>query len=519
LQQFKRQLPGSNEAQKRTVLNGAYEAAMDRIMNQKPGFRQLAEKALSWITFAKEPLTKSELQHALAVRTGDLKFDEDNLEQIERVVSVCAGLVTVDEESDIIRLVHYTTQEYFEQTRKDWFPNAEIYIAETCVTYVAFQAFESGSCPTDKEFEDRLADYKLYGYASWYLGYHAGKIPALNEKVLDFLSSKTKVEAVIQARCVQLNYKAEGCQNFPKNSTGLHCAIMYGLDEAISLYPNFDKDMEAKDSFGRTPLILAAKYGNMTSLEMLVKAGRFDINSKDTTGSTPLSLAAEMRDVKVFERLLSIDNVDVNSKDDDGVTPLSKAIMNMMTPMVEQLLKANNLDINSKDNNGCTPLWHAIWDTLPPWREQIVQLLLARPEIDLNSKDIRTSTTPFLLAVDSEDLALVKLFLLGSDDLDVNATDKAGRTPLLNATAYQNSDMVELLLQFDRMAIDSVDRSGLSSLGYAVAHGYEDIVKLLVGTKKANISLEDNDGHTPLWHAQNGKSDTILKIIEQALGS
>ena len=39
------------------------------------------------------------------------------------MVSVCAGLVTVDEESDIIRLVHYTTQEFFERTQNIWFPN------------------------------------------------------------------------------------------------------------------------------------------------------------------------------------------------------------------------------------------------------------------------------------------------------------------------------------------------------------------------------------------------------------
>ena len=31
------------------------------------------------------------------------------------LVSVCAGLVTIDRESNIIRLVHYTTEEFFER--------------------------------------------------------------------------------------------------------------------------------------------------------------------------------------------------------------------------------------------------------------------------------------------------------------------------------------------------------------------------------------------------------------------
>jgi ankyrin repeat protein len=50
-----------------------------------------------------------ELQHALVVEIGESTLDEDNLPQIEDMVLVCAGLVMVDDESHIIRLVHYTT--------------------------------------------------------------------------------------------------------------------------------------------------------------------------------------------------------------------------------------------------------------------------------------------------------------------------------------------------------------------------------------------------------------------------
>ena len=54
----------------------------------------------------------------LQLEVGESELDEENLPEIEDMVSVCAGLVTVDEESEIIRLVHYTTQEYFERTQK-----------------------------------------------------------------------------------------------------------------------------------------------------------------------------------------------------------------------------------------------------------------------------------------------------------------------------------------------------------------------------------------------------------------
>jgi hypothetical protein len=109
---------------------------MERIEGQTADSQELAKQVLSWIICAKRPLTTSELRYALAVEIGESELDEDNLPEIEDMVSRCAGLVTVDEESDIVRLVHYTTQEYFERTWISWFPNAQREIATICVTYL-----------------------------------------------------------------------------------------------------------------------------------------------------------------------------------------------------------------------------------------------------------------------------------------------------------------------------------------------------------------------------------------------
>lgn len=113
-------------------------------------------KILSWITCAERPLTTSELQHALATKVGKSELDQGDLPHIGDMISVCSGLVTVDEESRTIRLVHYTTQEYFERTQEHWFPNANLDITIVCVNYLSFRVFESGFCETDAEFEGRL---------------------------------------------------------------------------------------------------------------------------------------------------------------------------------------------------------------------------------------------------------------------------------------------------------------------------------------------------------------------------
>lgn len=160
------ELPTGSEA-----YDHAYEEAMERIEGQNADHEALAKQVLSWITCAKRPLTTSELRHALAAEVGESLLDND-LPHIGDMVSVCAGLVTVDKGSDIIRLVHYTTQEYFERTQKQWFPNAEEDITMICVTYLSFDKFDSGFCLTDEDFEGRLQYNRLYDYAARNWGHH-----------------------------------------------------------------------------------------------------------------------------------------------------------------------------------------------------------------------------------------------------------------------------------------------------------------------------------------------------------
>ncbi|KAJ7444013.1 ectomycorrhiza-induced ankyrin-domain/NACHT-domain-containing protein [Mycena latifolia] len=78
-------------------LNHTYEEAMNRIKNQNKEDRQLAIQALTWVAYAKRPLSVAELQEALAIEPDATTLDVDNLLDINIVLSVCAGLIIVDE--------------------------------------------------------------------------------------------------------------------------------------------------------------------------------------------------------------------------------------------------------------------------------------------------------------------------------------------------------------------------------------------------------------------------------------
>ncbi|KAL4780700.1 purine and uridine phosphorylase [Aspergillus varians] len=65
----------------------AYHQAMERIEHQITEQAQLAKQVLSWLACARGALTLTELQHALAVEVDEPFFDEENLPDIEDMIS------------------------------------------------------------------------------------------------------------------------------------------------------------------------------------------------------------------------------------------------------------------------------------------------------------------------------------------------------------------------------------------------------------------------------------------------
>jgi hypothetical protein len=82
-----------------------YDDAMERINQQSANRKDMAYRLLSWISYAFRPMTLNELQYALAVREDMVGVDENDLDDGEFLISVCAGLVTVSKASHEVSLV------------------------------------------------------------------------------------------------------------------------------------------------------------------------------------------------------------------------------------------------------------------------------------------------------------------------------------------------------------------------------------------------------------------------------
>ncbi|KAK7038301.1 hypothetical protein R3P38DRAFT_3262743 [Favolaschia claudopus] len=125
-------------------LKRAYDELWERINRQSEEDRNLARRVLAWILNAETLLLLSELVEALAIEPKSTELDPDNILDPNIITSVCAGLVVINEEDNLVRLVHYTAQDYLEEIQDEEFPDAQIEIARTCFTYLSFHKFGQG---------------------------------------------------------------------------------------------------------------------------------------------------------------------------------------------------------------------------------------------------------------------------------------------------------------------------------------------------------------------------------------
>ncbi|UPL02804.1 hypothetical protein LCI18_013738 [Fusarium solani-melongenae] len=472
METFRKQGQGLGEHQKDQVLARAYEQAMERINEQMPGMKTLALKVLSWITCAKRQLTTSELRHALATRMGKSELDHGDLTDIRDMVSVCAGLVTVDKESGVIRLAHYTTQEYLEQTQKRWFPEAESAITTICVTYLSFSVFEAGVCTTDHKFEERLRLNLFYDYAAHNWGHHglnalnALEDETLSQVVISFLKSKAKIEAACQALMAAKLYSSHTkySQEPPRNTTGLHLAGFFGLRKAAETLLGVGHRPDVKDTRSRTPLWYAALNGHKAIVELLIEV-RADVNA-----APALQAAAWGGHLEVVEKLLAAGaNVNVAPADQFGQTALQAAAKGGHLEVIEKLLAAG------ADVNAAPALQVAAWGG---HLEVVEKLLAAGANVNVAPAD-QFGQTALQAAAEGGHLEVIKKLLAAGADVNAPA-DQFGQTALQAAAKGGHLEVIEKLLAAGADVNAAANSHRWTALQVAAWGGHLEVIEKLL---------------------------------------
>ncbi|KAG5757408.1 hypothetical protein H9Q70_000058 [Fusarium xylarioides] len=544
IRRFQEQNPGPSEEKKIHVLSEAYAQAVERIRAQKAGIRQLAERTLLWITRAKRPLTTSEIQHALAVELGADEIDDKNMSGIDDMVSACAGLVIVDEKSKIIRLVHYTMQDYFTDNQEQLFAHTEEIITSVCIQYLLFDYFSSGPCAEYHDLDLRLKRHPLYDYAARNWGHHARvSSPQPRKLLLKLLYNEGKLMASNQARTA---LKLPGGGVGSTKMTASHIVAFFGLNDLlISVGERYS--LGARTSDGQTLLSLAAENGHDTVVKWLMQQDGVDVNTRAFRYLwTPLSLAACNGHYAVCRLLLNRDGVEPDPRDSGGRTPLSWAAGNGhvnvvklflshvqvapdsraswfykgRTPVmwaaanghsavVKVLLGTGMVDYDSNDDDGRTILSYAAQHG----SSELIKQALDRVGVKANRRD-KTGRNALSWAAQSGQTAAIEL-LLARNDVDPNSTDNNNRTPLSWASQYGHEPVVRMFLSTKRVHPNIKDINGITPLSWASGYGQDEIVKILLGTEgvDASIKLEDDNGLPvfPTSYRRHDASKMLLK--------
>ncbi len=114
-------------------------------------------------------------------------------------------------------------------------------------------------------------------------------------------------------------------------------------------------------------------------------------------------------------------------------------------------------------------------------------------------------------AAETGDIARVRTLLaLG---VDAQATDKGGKTALINAAWRGYEKVVEVMLEFGSDP-DFTDQNGLSALTWSAVNGHAKAAGKLVEAG-ADVNHQDRFGMTPLMRAAwNGHKDVVEKLLE-----
>jgi hypothetical protein len=147
--------------------------AMARIDGQNTDDRLLAERVLAWVSYAMSGLKLTELQHALSVDKDDEDLNDEDVISEKLLTEVCAGLVMVEHGSNVIRFVHATTQQYFQDIRAVKFPWGHVDITRTCLTYLRFPSIGLSHGQANQEMQRIEERYPFVRYASIHWGDHA----------------------------------------------------------------------------------------------------------------------------------------------------------------------------------------------------------------------------------------------------------------------------------------------------------------------------------------------------------
>jgi ankyrin repeat protein len=190
--------------------------------------------------------------------------------------------------------------------------------------------------------------------------------------------------------------------------TPLHLAATWGNLDAARAFVEHGASLDKRDQSGRTPLFAAVDEsevigqwpgsnifpdheGQARIIELLVGHGA-DLEARDQNGDTPLQWAAECQSHDKLDVLIRL-GADLNVTDPFGNTPLHE-LARKAAPATVRLLVEHGANLNARNELGLTPLHVAATRSL--FADEVYQMMIEHGA-DPDARDNRGKTPAELL--------------------------------------------------------------------------------------------------------------------------
>ena len=284
-----------------------------------------------------------------------------------------------------------------------------------------------------------------------------------------------------------------------------------------------DRNVNIRDSEGKTPLHHASRQGNVELVMLLLEAGA-DQDLEDHSGSkplhsadtnTPLCLAASFNQVKTIQWLIEA-KASMNKAGWIGTPVYETAGERRSLEALRVLLKAR-ADPDVKGTMfPATPLFNASGDNHV---EGVRLLLEARADVELGSR-CRTwyhipfrSGTPLMWAAEKGRSEVIRLLLQAKAIVDRTL---GSSTPLFSAAEGGHIETVRLLLSARADVHKTSKHRGATPLFIAAESGHTEVLWLLIRARgHVNNATTDGNGLTPLFSAAAaGHVDGVHMLLD-----
>ncbi|KAM0296146.1 hypothetical protein ACHAPM_010402 [Fusarium culmorum] len=535
--------------------DSAYQDAMTRISGLGPESEALAKQALLIIIFAREPLRTEDLAYALSVEPDSEIIDDENVPDIDDIASICAGLIIVDQESNIVRLVHKSAQEYFERHQAQLFPRASETMARLCLQYLSLS---TSTTDFDKRVEFSWPPFRRYAHMNW--AYHSRCAERDNEATKEAdvdLDKSMIVPDLHSVSTLAIDLLAKDLAGSLPSALENACREgRHALVELLLTVNDYDLNCgpTMADELGRNVACLAAKNGDSEMLKELLKWSDIEFDpaegikcrsaleialreSKEEAalvliphsdakrvyrgGNRPLNLAATAKSGKAIQLLFSRGAL-VNAKGRKGRTVLHTAAMTGDDETIKLILVHPDIDTNLRDDEGNTPLMELLqwlldwasqsrsferkWSRYKDMILRSMHLLLSRPELDINAQNLEGDTAVLMAAsfddtVDSGDKDSIFNAIFYHHGVNREHRDEFGQTVLSHAV-MAGSQRVQTILKETQLMyqFSEIQDDGETLLSLAAEHEWdgqlkwEDIVNM---SPPEFMDRKDNEGKTP----------------------